>query len=108
MAHSHIVLQHPSTMHTVTAPVGFSWTALFFGFALLAYHGSYVTSALLAVITLILGPIPNLVICWFYNKNRIVDLWKEGYRVIAIDSELSREELIAELDIPLNRVQLNG
>lgn len=108
MAHSHIVLQNPRDGNTVTAAVGFSWTALFFGFLLLAYHKRYVVSFVLALITLVFGPLPNLVLCWFYNQHRIKSFWKQGYRVVAIDSELSREELIAELDIPLNTVQLNG
>ena len=108
MAHSHIVFQHPITQHVETAAVGFSWTALFFGFALLAYHGRWMLSAGVLVITLLLGPLPNLIMCWIYNKRRIHDLWNSGYRVIAIDSEFTRNDLSDELKLPLNQVQLNG
>lgn len=108
MAHSFITFQHPCTMRVETAPVGFSWTALFFGFALLAYHGKWAWSTGLLLITLFLGPLPNLIMCWFYNKNRIHTLWNKGYRVVAIDSEFDRNSLSEELNLPLNSVQLNG
>ena len=85
MAHAIVYLQHPELTIRTEAPVGFSWTCLFFGFLLFAYRGDLWLSLICLFITCILGPLPNLVLCWTYNEWYLNRKLREGYQVLQVE-----------------------
>ena len=109
MAHSHIVFKHPAYGSVKHAPVGFSWTTLFFGCfpALLRsdfkWFGIQFGIAVVAgAFTLGVGTIVAWIIFGFiYNKIYIQELIKAGYFVEKVESGLSLEQLSAETESAL-------
>ena len=85
MAHDLITLQHPETLEVIHAPVGFSWTCLFFGFLLFAYRQDWILCWVCMVITFMVGPVPNLIMCWGYNKWYLHRKLRAGYSVIKVE-----------------------
>ena len=107
MSHSKITLVHPQTKATAVAPIGFSWSVLFLGFLVPFWRRDWLLGLLMLIFTP-LWPLPNLSMCWFYNKRYLQNLIKEGYLVEIIDSDFTADALSRQVGVPLGRVQLNG
>lgn len=107
MSHSKITLEHPHTKNKVVAPIGFSWSVLFLGFLVPFWRRDWLTAVVMFILTP-LWPLPNLLLCWFYNKLYLQNLIKAGYLVSVIDSDFTADALSREVGVPLSRVQLNG
>lgn len=84
MAHHVVLLQHPEFPVQVEAPVGFSWTTLIWGFALFAYRQYGWLAGISFVITVLVGPIPNILLCWTYNEWYLNRKLRAGYSVIQV------------------------
>jgi hypothetical protein len=85
MAHSMVYLQDPLTSDQLEAPVGFSWTCLFFGFLLFAYRGDWWVAWISLFVTFLLGPLPNIIMCWGYNEWYLNRKLRAGYHVIKVE-----------------------
>ena len=84
MAHAIVILKHPDLNIKAEAPVGFSWTCLFFGFLLFAYRGDWMLSFICFILTCLMGPIPNVILCWTYNEWYLNRLLKKGYDILDV------------------------
>lgn len=108
MAHSTLVFKN-SIGERREAPVGFSWTSLFFGWIVPIFRkdwkffgiwlGLYILSAILTggLASIVVGIVQSLV----YNKWYIQDLMKNGYKLTAMQSIKSLEMLSVELGVEL-------
>lgn len=76
---SKLTLQHPGSGIIKSAPVGFSWTTLFFNFLPALFRGDFKW----AFIQFILSPflIPQLIFATKYNRMYIQKLLEQGYKV---------------------------
>lgn len=85
MAHHVVLLQHPDTLTQLEVPVGFSWTTLFFGFVLFAYRCDWWLAWISLWITFMVGPLPNIIMCWGYNEWYLNRKLRAGYSVIKVE-----------------------
>ena len=100
MAYATINFHNPVTGGLKTAPVGFSWTTLFFGLfpALLRGHwGGAVVMLLVAIVTL---GFSNLAFPFFYNRMYIKHLIGEGYKADTASTDLRYLEQRLKLAMP--------
>lgn len=85
MAHNRIHFVHPLTGQLRTAPVGFSWTVLFFGGWPMVFRGDWKQ----LLITLLLTPVTlgiYWIYLWFnYNKMYIKKLVSDGFKAKGVD-----------------------
>lgn len=107
MASNTIYFENPGNGFKKEAPVGFSWTVLFFGFfpPILRSHWSW--GLVLLLLTIITAGIAHFVIgivCSFiYNKAYIKHLISTGYKAKRIDKG-SIKEISEELGLTIEEV----
>jgi hypothetical protein len=109
VAHSTITFKHPTFGTIKNAPVGFSWTTLFFGFWPALLRGDYKwaginfgVAVVISMVTLGFGSIvSNLVFAVFYNKMYVKELLGRGYQLDSIQSQYTVEQLQAQLETVL-------
>lgn len=80
MAHNAIFFENPRSARQRKAPVGFSWTTLFFGPMPLLFRGEmawFLVSLGLTVLTLHTS---NVVLAFMVNRLYIQDLLKRGFK----------------------------
>jgi hypothetical protein len=114
MASAKITLKNDETGEVKTAPVGFSWTVLFFGFIPMLFRSDWKWAGIVVVIYIVtymvvstFAPQPEGVAYWtgiifgfIYNKLYIKDLISKSYRAISVDKgEL--DDVIAKLGIDI-------
>lgn len=86
MAFTTILFKNPNTGQMKQAPVGFSWTVLFFGFFPPMIRGDWkwvIIMILAAVFTL---GVSGLVFIFIYNKLYIKDLIGNGFKAESISN----------------------
>ena len=79
MASGNINLKHPQFAVVKQAPVGFSWTVLFFGIFPPLFRGDWKFCLIMAVCAMVTLGFSNLVFAFIYNKLYINGLIDEGY-----------------------------
>lgn len=84
MAYTTIVLENPITGQIKEAPVGFSWTVLFFGFFPPLFRGDWKWAIILFLIAVITAGLSGLFFMFIYNKLYIKDLLGDGFKVKSI------------------------
>ena len=116
MAHTKIIFQHPETGLTREAPVGYSWTVLFFGFfvPIIRFVDALSIFQLIIYIVLIgaggLGLIFNIIGSFTYNKFYITRLiTTKGYRAkhavaLKVNSPIPIEDLEKRLKLSIPRI----
>lgn len=93
MAYTTIKLKNPHNGFLKDAPVGYSWTGLFFGFLLPAFRGDWKWSLITLVLSIVTGGVFNIIVFPFiYNKIYLKNAFNKGYKVLKID-EKYREKL---------------
>lgn len=92
MAHAHVNLTHGNNGKTDRAPVGFSWTVLFFGFLPPLFRGDMAWAGGLFVAALILSFVfaPLLLVMWpivgsIYNKKYLEGKLEQGYKIKSVE-----------------------
>jgi hypothetical protein len=110
MAHSTLNMRHPKTLHTTQAPVGFSWTSLFFGPITCMFRSDWTPAVVITVLTIILIPFGIswgvwIVQAFFYNTHYVQKLVNQGYQVDHWEGDRILTELEMELGVRLERFQ---
>lgn len=95
MAFDTIYFQNPHTNQLREAPVGFSWTCLFFGCFVPLFRSDWKWALIMFLCSLATYGLSQFVFIFIYNKLYIKDLISEGYRVKSIENgsigDLERE-----------------
>ncbi len=86
MAYTSIMFENPNTGAIKEAPVGFSWTAFFFGFFPALFRGDWKWAAIILFLALITFGLSGLVFMFIYNKLYIKDLIGAGFKAKSIAS----------------------
>lgn len=86
MAYTSIMFENPNTGAIKEAPVGFSWTTLFFGFFPALFRGDWKWAVIMLLLALITFGLSGLVFMFIYNKLYIKDLIGSGFKAKSIAS----------------------
>lgn len=81
MASNMVYLENPRTGQMKEAPIGFSWTTLFFGPLPMLFRGAWKWFAIILILALITWGLSNLVFIFLINKLYLKDLVADGFRV---------------------------
>ncbi|MFG6080304.1 hypothetical protein ACEUZ9_000854 [Paracoccus litorisediminis] len=81
MAYAKLYLTNPRTGMMREAPVGFSWTVLFFGFFPALFRKDWAGFAIILICSFLTFGLSNLVFMFIYNKWYLKGLIKDGYEV---------------------------
>ncbi len=90
MAYTSITFEHPKTNAIREAPVGFSWTVLFFGPFPAMFRGDWKYFGIMFLAAILSFGFSGLVFMFIYNRMSIQDLVSTGYLV--------RETVYPDLD----------
>lgn len=96
MAFTQVMLKNDITGHVKAAPVGFSWTACFFGAFPALFRGDFAAFFLLMICTLVASMLPALALIFaaylaaIYNRNYIARMLAKGYRLTGADEALTQ------------------
>jgi hypothetical protein len=82
MAFDKLNLKNPTTGEIKQAPVGFSWTTLFFGFFVPIFRSDWLMAVILLGLAFVTAGLSNIIFAFIYNKIHIKNLlYKEGFKV---------------------------
>lgn len=95
---SKLILQHPTTGIIKTAPLGFSWTTLFFGGLPALFRGDFKWFFIQLLLSCLL--IPAAVFPFLYNRIYLRSLLERGFKVQSTGGERI-EDLNARLGVRL-------
>lgn len=98
MAYTTATLTHPTTHITKKAPIGFSWTTLFFNFFPALFRGNWKDAFFIAILSVVTYNFAGIVISFLYNKRYALSLIEQGY-IITDGGKLTVEEVKARLGI---------
>lgn len=96
MAFSTLNLKHPKYDVIKKAPVGFSWTVLFFGFFPPIVRGDISWGMIMLVAWIFTGTLSSFVFMFIYNKIYVKSLLDDGY------SSFDSDEVLASIEARLN------
>jgi len=100
MANNSIYFENSSSGKKKDAPVGFSWTTLFFGPFPLLFRGSVKWFAIILLGALVTFGASNLVFMFLINKLYIKDLIAAGYKAKGVKSG-TLDEVAKSLELAL-------
>lgn len=102
MAYTSIVFKNPHTGAMKEAPVGFSWTTLFFGFFPALFRGDFKWAIIMFILSMITFGLSGFVFMFIYNKLYIKDLIGAGYKAQSIASgDMSLASAKIGMQIPM-------
>ncbi len=84
MAFTSIIFKNPNTGAIKEAPVGFSWTVLFFGGFPALFRGDWKWAIIITLLYFVTFGFSQLVFIFMYNKFYIKDLIGSGYKAQSI------------------------
>jgi RsiW-degrading membrane proteinase PrsW (M82 family) len=84
MAYTKLVMANPYTGEIKEAPVGFSWTVLFFGFIPPLFRRDWKWAIIMFLLTMITMGLSGLLFMFIYNKLYIRDLIGDEYIVKSV------------------------
>ncbi|WP_372881387.1 hypothetical protein [Psychromonas sp.] len=95
MAYATIVLENPKTGQVKEAPVGFSWTVLFFNFFPALFRSDWKWAIIMFLLASLTWGFSGLIFMFVYNKLHIKDLISNGYKVKSVSSGAGTVENIS-------------
>ncbi|MGY6549007.1 MAG: hypothetical protein ACXIU7_08375 [Roseinatronobacter sp.] len=104
MAYAKIYFEHPQTGRIREAPVGFSWTVLFFSALPPLFRAHWLGFVILLLCALLTSGLSGLVFMFIYNKMYIKHLIGDGYKARSASSDL--DYLQQRLNLPIPRLEL--
>ncbi|WIM05056.1 MAG: hypothetical protein OHM77_10160 [Candidatus Nitricoxidivorans perseverans] len=84
MADNIIYLENPKTGQLREAPVGFSWTTLFFGPIPMLFRSHWKWAAIFTILAIITMGLSNIVFAFLINKLCIKDLIGDGFKAKSV------------------------
>ncbi|HJN23876.1 MAG TPA: hypothetical protein QF509_08225 [Rhodospirillales bacterium] len=106
MAYAKILMEHKRTGQIKQAPVGLSWTVLFFGICPTIFRRDWKGFVVMMVATVLSFGSSNIIFLFIYNKLSIKDLLLNGYRVKEL-TNITEDKLEKYLDVPASKFLLN-
>jgi hypothetical protein len=103
MAYATINFHQPYTGALKSAPVGFSWTTLFFGFFPALFRGHWVGALAILVLSIFTFGIAGIVFAFIYNKMYVKYLIGEGFKVKNASQDI--EFLAGKLKLSLPKAE---
>lgn len=81
MAYGSVQLKHPNTGQLKNAPVGFSWTVLFFGGFPALFRSDWKWAIIMFILQWITIGISGLVFMFIYNKLSLKEALMNGFKI---------------------------
>lgn len=100
MAYAKIYFENRHTGQVKEAPVGFSWTVLFFGFFPALFRGHWAGFVILLLAAILTFGLSGLIFMFIYNKMYIKHLISEGYKAKSGTADLDFLQQKTGLKIP--------
>jgi hypothetical protein len=100
MAYTKIVFENPKTGQIKEAPVGFSWTVLFFGCIPPIFRGDYKWALIMLICAVCSLGLSGFVFIFIYNKLYIKELISNGFKAKSIGKG-TLEQATANLGIEI-------
>ena len=102
MAYTKITFENPVSGQIREAPIGFSWTVLFFGFFPPLFRGDWKWAVIMFFLAMLTMGISNLVFMFIYNNFYVKDLIGSGYKAKSIESgDMTEASTKIGINIPL-------
>lgn len=108
MAFTKLVMIHPKTKELKEAPVGFSWTALFFGPFVPLFRGQYFTAILWLCLCVIITIFAFIIMACVYNKLYLKHLIYKGFVLKMSPMSLDIVQARTGIVIPEYEEEANG
>ncbi|MDE2738672.1 MAG: hypothetical protein OXH47_04025 [Paracoccaceae bacterium] len=96
-----LYLKNPHNHHLREAPVGFSWTVLFFGFIPPLFRKDWLGAVIILVIAFFTFGLSNLVFGFIYNKMYLKGLIKDGFKVKSTDRDIEFISRTVSMELPM-------
>lgn len=84
-----------NNIHVKKAPIGFSWTVLFFGFFVPLFRQDWVWVIGMILLAYFTAGLSNILLAFFYNKWYINSLLNKGYKIHTLDPMITKDGLKA-------------
>ena len=84
MAYATLTMENPHTGAMKQAPVGFSWTTLFFGFFPALIRGDWKWCIIQLILAMLTFGLSWFVFIFIYNKLYVKELISSGYKVKSV------------------------
>jgi len=96
MAFAVISFENKRSNQLKLAPVGYSWTNLFFGFFVPLFRGDWKWAIIFLIVGIVTWGFGSIVTSFFYNKLYASDLMKDGFKIKSLngaDKDLIKAKL---------------
>lgn len=90
MQSNKLILKNPRTGQIKTAPIGFSWTVVLFGFFIPLYRSDWPWVIIMLVFGSFTYGLGTLLFAPFYNQFYARSLVNKGYQIYSIEGQISR------------------
>jgi hypothetical protein len=100
MAYAKIYFENPHTGRVREAPVGFSWTTLFFGFFPALFRGHWGGFFIILLFSIFTAGLSSLFFMFIYNKMYIKHLVSEGYKAKSASADFDFIQQKSNMQIP--------
>ncbi|MBL4693364.1 MAG: hypothetical protein JKY92_08565 [Magnetovibrio sp.] len=105
MAYAKVNLKNEITGEMKVAPIGFSWTVLFFGPFPTLFRGDWKWFAIILISGTVTMGISSLVFMFIYNKLSLKDLLMKGYKATSF-TDITEEALVAYSGMDISKFTL--
>lgn len=85
MAYANVIMIDRFGKDVQNAPIGFSWTVLFFSFFVPLFRGDWKWFVIMFLLAWITGNLSAIPLAFFYNKIYAKDLLRRGYDISVIE-----------------------
>ena len=85
MAKTNVILEDPDTGESVEAPLGYSWTTLFFGLFPAVFRGDWKWAGIMLLVGIFTyGLLVILIFPFIYNRLYLKKMLRRGWKVAAV------------------------